>query len=179
MIVATRDRREKGLDAFFAVRRRFLMRSQRASVAGPYRCPVSSPPHDPIAALNQILSEVIDVVLDVKQAYRHVPATHALHAELDELSADLRSWAELLARRDDALGVSPLANMASVAGRELVNLWPGAASDQEVGQVVDDVLDRLGKHVAAAMAVQDDDESRAVLADVERGVLAHRRALSA
>ena len=48
---------------------------------------VSPPPRrdDPIAALNQVLSEVIDAILDVKQAYRRVPPTHALNAVLDRL----------------------------------------------------------------------------------------------
>ena len=69
---------------------------------------VSPPPRDdPAAALNQVLSEVIDAILDVRQAYRRVPETQPLHAELDQLFTDLRTWARLLADQDQALGVSP------------------------------------------------------------------------
>ena len=136
------------------------------------------PPHDPAAALNQVLSEVIDVVLDVRQAHRRVPGTHALHAVLDQLFDDLKAWAGLLMDQDVALGVSPLASMPSAAGRKPPSRWTGAASDEEVRQVVAGHLDRLGQHVAAALAEQDDDRPRAALAEVQRGLLAHSRALS-
>jgi DNA-binding ferritin-like protein len=137
------------------------------------------PPDDPIAALNEVLSEVIDVVLDVKQAHRKVPETHALHAELDQLFDDLRAWTRLLVDEDEALGVSPLSRMPSVAGRTPPNLWPGNPSDDEVRRVVDEYLERLGQHVAGALAEQKDETARAVLAEVEGGVLAHRRVLAA
>ena len=136
------------------------------------------PPHDPVAALNQVLSEVIDVVLDVRQAHRRVPGTHALHAVLDQLFGDLKAWAGLLMDQDVALGVSPLASMSSAAGRKPPSRWTGAASDEEVRQVVAGHLDRLGQHVAAALAEQEDDGARAALAEVQRGLLANRRALS-
>jgi DNA-binding ferritin-like protein len=137
------------------------------------------PTHDPIGALNQVLSEVIDVVQDVKQAHRKVSETHALHAELDRLFDDVRAWARLLVDEDEALGVSPLTRMPSVAGRTPPNLFPGNPTDEEVRLVIDEYLERLEQHAAAALAEQDDDTARATLAEVERGVLAHRRAFRA
>jgi DNA-binding ferritin-like protein len=132
---------------------------------------------DPAGALNQVLSEVIDAILDVRQAVRRVPETQALHAELDQLYADLRTWAPLLAEQDQALGVSPLASMPSGASRTPVNAWHGAASNEEVRRIVGEHLDRLGQHLSAALAEQQDDKVRAALTEMERGILAHRRAL--
>ena len=133
---------------------------------------------DPAAALNRVLNEVIDAVLDVRQAHRRVPETHALHAVLDQLFDDLRTWARLLADQEQALGVSPLASMPSAAGRKPPHPWHGAASDEEVRRIVGQHLDRLGQHLAAALAGQQDDRVRAALGEVERGLLVHRRALS-
>ena len=140
---------------------------------------VSPPRRDvPAAALNQMLSEVIDVVLDVRQAHRRVPETHALHAVLDQLFDDLRTWARLLADQEQALGVSPLASMPSATGRKPPHPWHGAASDEEVRRIVSQHLDQLGQYVAAALAEQQEDEVRAALGDVERGLLVYKRALS-
>ncbi len=133
---------------------------------------------DPVAALNQVLSEVIDAVLDVRQAHRRVPEAHALHGVLDQLFDDLRTWARLLADQDQALGVSPLANMPTAAGWTPPHSWHGAASDEDVRRVVGEDLDRLGQHLAVALAEQHDDRARAALAEVERGLLIYRRALS-
>ena len=140
---------------------------------------VSPPPReDPASALNQVLSEVIDAILDVRQALRRVPETQALHAELDQLFTDLRTWARLLADQDQALGVSPLASMPSAAGRTPPNPWHGAASNEEIRRIVGEHLDRLGRHLSAALAEQQDDKVRAALTEVERGIVAHSRALS-
>jgi hypothetical protein len=138
----------------------------------------TSDSHDPIAALNQVLSEVIDMVLDLKQAHQKVPTSHALYGVLDRLSEDLRVWAGLILDEDRELGVSPLASMPSVAGRVPPNLWPGTASDEEVSRVVGQHLDRLAEHVTAALAEQEDEGARETLADVERGLIAHRTSLS-
>src|SRR5258708_33833388 len=89
-----------------------------------------SPPQrsDPTAALNQVLSDVIDAILDVRQAHRRVPETLALHALLDRLFDDLRTWARFLADQDHALGVSPLASMPGASGPTPPTPWHGASS---------------------------------------------------
>jgi hypothetical protein len=139
---------------------------------------VSPPPRDDqAAALNQVLSEVIDAILDVRQAYRRVPETQPLHAELDQLFTDLRTWARLLADQDQALGVSPLSSISTAAGRTPPTPWHGAATSEEIRRIVGGHLDRLGLHLTAALAEQPDDSVRTALTEVERGILAHRRAL--
>ena len=140
---------------------------------------VSPPPRDdPAAALNQVLSEVIDAILDVRQAYRRVPETQPLHAELDQLFTDLRTWARLLADQDQALGVSPLASISTAAGRTPPTPWHGAATSEEIRRIVGEHLDRLGQYLSGALAEQHDDSVRAALTEVERGILAHKRALT-
>jgi hypothetical protein len=68
-----------------------------------------------MAAVNDVLSEVIDVVMALRQAHHAVPESHELHAELDQLFSDARTWAELLVEADTARGVSALDYMPSVA----------------------------------------------------------------
>jgi hypothetical protein len=134
--------------------------------------------HDPLAALNGVLSEVIDFVAEVKQARYRFSAPAALHAELDLLFDDARSWARLLVEEDDVHGVSPLGSMPSVAGRRPQDLGPGATA-AGVGAVLEQHLARLDQHVAAALNEQPDKRLRAVLNEVEVGVRAHRKAMSA
>ncbi|HXW38398.1 MAG TPA: hypothetical protein VEJ44_01790 [Acidimicrobiales bacterium] len=134
----------------------------------------SSPgPGDPVAALNQVLSEVLDVVQETKQAHRKVPENHELHDELDELFDDLRSWAQRLMVEDEALGTSPLGRMPSVAGRTPPNLWPGDPSDEDVRRTLAEHLEWLRGHVAVAREEQLDGGARTALFDVERGIVHH------
>jgi len=132
---------------------------------------------DPGVTLTRLLSEVIDVVQEVKQAHRKVRETHALHAVLDKLFDNLRSWAQLLMEEDRELGVSPLGSTPSVAGRKLPNLWPGEPSDEDVRLLVQEHLDRLERHIAQALAGLKDDQPREVLAKVEQELLVDAQAL--
>src|SRR5437667_11819709 len=94
-----------------------------------------SPPRDPIAALNQTLSEVIDEVLEVKQARWIVPEAQALHGQLDQLFDDLGPWARLLVEQADAPGVSPLASMPSVAAGEGPTVGRAPTTDGEARRI--------------------------------------------
>jgi DNA-binding ferritin-like protein len=137
----------------------------------------SASQHDPMAALNKVLSEVIDVVMALRQAHRKVPETHQLHAELEQLDSDARTWAELLVEADTARGVSALDYMPSVAGRQRPNPWQGRVGDDEVRQVVTQQLRLLGEHVSAALSAQDDDRVRDLLDRISAELESHLDAL--
>jgi len=137
----------------------------------------SASPQDPMAALNEVLSEVIDMVMALRQAHRKVPETHELHAELDQLFSDARNWAELLVAADTTRGVSALDYMPSVAGRQRPDLWHGPVRDEEVRRVVAEQLDRLAEHLRVALSEQDDDHIRELLERIGAELQSHLDAL--
>jgi hypothetical protein len=137
----------------------------------------SGSPHDPMAALNEVLSEVIDMAMALWQAHRKVPETHELHAEVDQLFSDARRWAELLVAADTAGGVSALDYMPSVAGRQRPDLWHGPVGDDEVRRVVAEQVDRLAEHLRVAMSEQDDDHVRELLDRINGELQSHLGAL--
>jgi len=137
----------------------------------------SASPHDPMVALNEVLSEVIDMVMALRQAHRKVPESHELRAELDQLFSDARSWAELLVAADTARGVSALDYMPSVAGRQRPDPWHGPVGDEEVRRGVAGQLDRLAEHLRVALSEQEDDSARELLDRINAGMQSHLDAL--
>jgi hypothetical protein len=133
----------------------------------------SESPRDPMVALNEVLSGVIDMVMALRQAHRKVPETHELHAELDQLFSDARGWAELLVAADTARGVSALDFMPSVAGRQRPDLWHGPVRDEEVREVVAEQLDQLAEHLQVALSGQDDDRVRELLDRINAELQSH------
>jgi DNA-binding ferritin-like protein len=134
-------------------------------------------PRDPMAAVNEVLSEVIDVALTLRQAHRRVPEGHDLHAELDQLFSDAKAWAELLMEADTARGVSALAYMPSVAGREPPDLGHGPVSDDDVRRILAEQLERLARHLLAALSQPEDDHIRDLLNRISAELQAHLAAL--
>jgi hypothetical protein len=132
---------------------------------------------DPAAELTGVLSEVLDVVADVKQARRKVRANDPLHDELDRLFGDVVNWVQLLAAEEEELGQAPLGSMPSVAGRTPPNLFPGNPTDDEVRRVLGEHLDRLADHLATAADDQRDEGARLVLAGVAEDLADHRATL--
>jgi hypothetical protein len=129
------------------------------------------------AAINGALSEVLDVVADVKQADRKVPRNHELHGQLDKLFEDLRSWASLLMTEGEQLGTSPLGNIPTMSSRTLRNLWPGSPTDEEICRSVLGRIDQLSVHLATAQGEQQDEDARALLDSIQQQVEYHIRAL--
>jgi len=62
--------------------------------------PLSS--HDPVTALNEVRSEVVDLALTARQAQHTVREGHELRAELDRVFTSAPAWAALLVDADNA-----------------------------------------------------------------------------
>jgi DNA-binding ferritin-like protein len=135
-------------------------------------------PTSPAGDFNAVLSETIDLLEEVKQADWKVPANHPLHGELDRLRDDLDRWNAMLAERDHHFGLSALSFMPSLIVRTPTNLWKGDPTDGEVGALVDDHLRRLATHAALVRPELNDEHSRQVFEDLERGIDLHRKVLS-
>lgn len=136
-------------------------------------------PGSQLTALNQVLSEIVDVALAASQARHAVPDAHPLHAELGRLFASARSWAEQLVELDSALGVSALEFMASPTGRLPSTPQHLPGSDEEVRRRLGPQLDKLAADVQGLLAGREEDRLREVLDRLAAELQVYRDALSA
>jgi hypothetical protein len=149
------------------------------AITGSGSATLSEPdPAQPVAGLNRVLSEIVDVILEVKVALWRSKRTRGLHTELDGLLCDLTGWTTSLGYRDLLLGVSPLSFMTSVAGRERPTPWRGDPTESEVCSLVCDLLGDMNNLVAAVAGEQTDDPSRRILADVHLRLESHQQILA-
>jgi DNA-binding ferritin-like protein len=134
-------------------------------------------PTQVVAGLNQVLSEMIDGISEVKVALWRSKRTGVLHAELDQLLRDLARWAHSLGDRDLLLGVSPLSFMTSTAGRASPTLLSGNPTVSEVCRLVGGLLRDVECHVTTVLD-NSDQASRRLLTEVHRGLECHQQALA-
>jgi DNA-binding ferritin-like protein len=141
---------------------------------------VASPP-DVVAELQATIDELIDLVLEVKQAHHAVPEDHPLHRQLDALFGELSGWTHALADRTRALGGSLLEAVTTVAGHRARNLFPSATDDADVALALVAPLRAAAEHATthAATAAEVDPEAGAVFADVAAGLAAYVSRLEA
>ena len=140
-----------------------------------------APASQVVAELQAMIDELIDLVLEVKQAHHAVPQDHLLHAQLDALFSELSGWTYALAARTRALGGSLLEGVTTVAGRHARNLFPTATDDTEVAQALLGPMRVAAEHAGAHRAgVADvDADAAALFAAVAEGLAAHVTRLEA
>lgn len=138
-------------------------------------------PSQVVAELQAMIDELIDLILEVKQAHHAVPEDHPLHTELDGLFAQLSGWTHALADRTRALGGSLLEGVTTVAGRHARNLFPTAVDDADIVRALVAPLQAAAEHAGIHRAgVGDvDPKAAALFAEVADGLAADAARLEA
>jgi starvation-inducible DNA-binding protein len=128
--------------------------------------------------LQTVLVDLIDLGLQGKQAHWNIvgPQFRAVHLELDELVDDSRKWADEVAERLRALGVSADGRASVIASRTgLKSLPEGTISDKEVLRCVSDQLATVAARARDGIGRLDstDKVSEDILIEVVEGLEKH------
>lgn len=135
-----------------------------------------------VTELKAMLGDVLDVVLEAKQASRSVPEHEQLHGRLDALFAGAQGWVGQLGARTGELGGSPHEGGTTVAGREPGTLFPGGDPDRaEVARVLVEHLEPVVAHARLHQSRMGevDTASAQLLGEVADGLAAYQWSLSA
>jgi starvation-inducible DNA-binding protein len=119
-------------------------------------------------ALQETLVELTDLHLRAKQAHWNVVGRHfrSLHLELDELTGEVRTAADLVAERAVAIGYPPDGRPGTVAKSTPVPEFPaGRVLDGEVIEMVTDALAEVCRHVRVRLEQTEDLVTQDLLAD--------------
>lgn len=129
--------------------------------------------------LQATLAELIDLALQGKQAHWNVvgPNFTPVHAFLDTVVDDLRTWYDDVAERMTALGINPDGRAITVAATtSLAQVPTGWLKDREVLEAFDERLGVVSEALAARAAEIGDRDlaSQDLLVEILRGIDKHR-----
>jgi starvation-inducible DNA-binding protein len=134
------------------------------------------------AALQKVLSDLVALSLDAKQAHWNVTGQSflALHELTDRIAADARAWADRIAERAVALGFAVDARARTVAASD--GQFPAGRLDgSEAIAELSTVLDRVAATTRVALVdlAHADLVAHDALVDVVEGVDKYRWMLTA
>lgn len=129
-------------------------------------------------ALQATLVELIDLSLQAKQAHWTVtgPLFAPLHAELDAIVAEVRTWYDDVAERLAALGLPPDGRAATVAGTSpLEPLTAGWQRDADVVARFFALLEEIAMRLRARIAAtaEADPVTQDLLIGIAHGIEKH------
>jgi len=104
--------------------------------------------------LQAVLTELLDLSLQTKQAHWNVVGPHfrTLHLELDEIFDDVRKWADEIAERLRALGFAADGRASYIAKHSTLDSLPeGIISDKEVLTKFSDQLATVASRTRTAI----------------------------
>ncbi len=148
---------------------RVLMRDSGTSIPLPDRVEM-------VGLLNQLLADVVDLRLQVKQAHWNVRGIHfqALHELFDDVAGHLPDYADTIAERAGTLGGAAVGTVAEVAGTTRLDAMPTAfLAGTEALSAVRDRLAFVANEARRGVdtAAEFGDEITAdVLTEVTRGL---------
>ena len=129
--------------------------------------------------LQPLLVELVDLGLTAKQAHWNVtgPFFRPLHAQLDELADDARTWADMVAEREVAIGQPSDARIETVAAQTPLPAFPDGFVED--GKVVAAIVARLDEIIERTRSRIDrlgslDLVSQDMVIEIAQGLDKHR-----